>query len=561
MKYLFRIGFILCFLFISFLLLMIVLKPIFISQSIIFPYSLVEFDICQKYPQAWIFIKRVYLLFFLVSCIIISNSIYTFAFKNISFCKKFNSQLQNNLNLFIGTSYIGKEKVFISEYGLYQNFLITGTIGSGKTSAAMYPFTKQLIKYANIYSGEKIGMLVLDVKGNFHKKVKEYIELYDREDDLIVISLGGNIKYNPLHKPNIKPSVLANRLKTILTLFSPNNSDSYWLDKAEASICEAIKLCRLYNNNYVTFQEIHNLITDEYYFNDKIFYLRSLFQSAKLDKKQVYDLLSALNFFENEFKSLDSRVLSILKSEITRITNIFLNDIDVFSTFCPKEDELNFFGFEDVVQNFKVVVLNMNIAQYRDLSKIIATYLKLDFQSEVISSLSKTSIKTTAFICDEFHEYVTTTDADFFAQSREAKCINIVATQSYTSIINAIKDEYASKVIIQNLVNKLWFRTDDIYTIEEIQKQIGKEDKEKKSTNFSENANKVSYNYLLNSLHSSDSTFSESISTYYQHEFIYDTNFFTQQLQTFSCLGFFSNGSTILKPRQIDMTPYFKENI
>ena len=52
-------------------------------------------------------------------------------------------------------------------------------------------------------------------------QVKEYAKKYNREKDLIVISLFSGEKYNPVHKPNISPIVLANRLKTILTLFSP----------------------------------------------------------------------------------------------------------------------------------------------------------------------------------------------------------------------------------------------------------------------------------------------------------------------------------------------------
>ena len=113
----------------------------------------------------------------------------------------------------------------------------------------------------------------------------------------------------------------------------------------------------------------------------------------------------------------------------------------------------------------------MNISEYKNLSKITAAYLKLDFQTEVLNQLSKSKeIKTTAFICDEYHEYVTLTDSNFFAQSREAKCINIVATQSYSSLLNTLKEPNAVKVITQNLINKLWFRTDDLLTIEEAQK-------------------------------------------------------------------------------------------
>ena len=90
------------------------------------------------------------------------------------------------------------------------------------------------------------GMLILDVKGNFHIKVKEFAGNLNR--NIITIELGGKYTYNPLDKPNLKPSILANRLKTILTLFSNSNtSDTYWLDKVELYLTECIKLCRLYN--------------------------------------------------------------------------------------------------------------------------------------------------------------------------------------------------------------------------------------------------------------------------------------------------------------------------
>ncbi|MBR3614333.1 MAG: TraM recognition domain-containing protein [Clostridia bacterium] len=204
----------------------------------------------------------------------------------------------------------------------------------------------------------------------------------------------------------------------------------------------------------------------------------------------------------------------------------------------------------------------MNIAEYKNLSKIIATYLKLDFQTEVLTQLSTNNcIRRSAFISDEFHEYVTTTDADFFAQNREAKCINILATQSYTSIKNAIKDDSATKVILQNLINKLWFRTDDIFTIEEAQKQIGKEEKEKISTTISENAKETKLNLITNNLISRDSNISESYNKYTQNDYIYDTNYFSQSLETFNCLAFISNGLKILKPTKLQMIPYYKNEI
>lgn len=201
----------------------------------------------------------------------------------------------------------------------------------------------------------------------------------------------------------------------------------------------------------------------------------------------------------------------------------------------------------------------MNIAEYKNLSKIIATYLKLDFQGVVLSRLSNGKYKRkSVFISDEYHEYVTSTDADFFAQSRESKCINIIATQSYTSLQNSLKDDSNVKVIIQSLINKFWFRTDDNFTIEEVQKLIGKEDKEKVSTTISENAKQTDYNILNNQLISRDTNISESFNKYIEKDFVYDTRFFSQELETFTSLAYISDGNHILPPQKINMIPYFK---
>lgn len=420
----------------------------------------------------------------------------------------------------------------------------------------MYPFLRQLMEY----NSPKLGMLILDVKGNFFKQVLEYANNFNRSSDIIEISLNSDVRYNPLDKPNLNPSVLANRLKTILELFSPNNSESYWLDKVQDILTESIKLCRLYNDGYVTFTEIHNLISNDNYYKTKIDDLRNIFLSGKMSSEEIYNLYSSLSFFENEFTTLDERTKSILKSEITRITGLFVSDFKISKTFCPEKHDINFANFDEVLNNGKIVVLNMNIAEYKNLSKIIAAYLKLDFQSQVLSKLSKSTanLNPTVFMCDEYHEYVTVSDSDFFAQSRESKCINIVSTQSYSSILNTIQNEAAVKVIVQNLVNKLWLRTDDIYTIESAQKQIGREDKTKVSKNISENSSETNYNYFTNSLASRKSNLSETISTHIQTDYIYDINFFTQNLETFSCLSFVSNGTKILPPCKINLIPYFK---
>lgn len=545
--------------------------PIYLSEEIIITYGINPFDICSNNLQLWNIIKLSYIFVFIFSNFTISSFIFNRFFNKFN-CLKINSISTNNkkeihsnnfkkdLNLLIGLDSTTNTKVYVPELGLYQNFLITGTIGSGKTSSAMYPFTEQLIKYNSKNSDKKIGMLILDVKGNYYKQIKYYTKKYNLFKDLIIIQLNSNVFYNPLHKPNLKPQVLANRLKTVLLLFSENNTESYWIDKAEQVLTECIKLCRLYNDGYVTFLELHKLITIPNYYKEKINILRNLFISSKLNKKQIYDLNASLDFFQKEFDSLDYRTKSILISEITRITGSFVSDYDVMRTFCPPKEKLNFLGFKDVLKKGKIVVLNMNISEYSILSKIIATYLKLDFQTEIISSISKNNVKPSAFICDEYDKYASKTDSEFFSLSREAKCINIISTQSHSSLKLSLKDEYQVKVLSQNLINKIWFRSDDLFTIENAQKQLGKEEQKRISKSISESAKKTNFSYITNTLHSQDSNISESYNTYTQKDYIYDTNFFTQKLETFTALTFLSDGNKIISTKKLKLFPYFKNN-
>ncbi|MEO6237041.1 MAG: hypothetical protein ABIQ52_08580 [Vicinamibacterales bacterium] len=49
----------------------------------------------------------------------------------------------------------------LPERGLYTGVAVIGTIGSGKTSACMYPYVQQLLAYRAGEPAHKIGGLIL----------------------------------------------------------------------------------------------------------------------------------------------------------------------------------------------------------------------------------------------------------------------------------------------------------------------------------------------------------------------------------------------------------------
>ena len=65
--------------------------------------------------------------------------------------------------------------LLIPERGLYTGIAIIGAIGSGKTSACMYPYVEQLLGYKAHDRARKLGGLILEVKGDFCAQVRRIL--------------------------------------------------------------------------------------------------------------------------------------------------------------------------------------------------------------------------------------------------------------------------------------------------------------------------------------------------------------------------------------------------
>ena len=117
------------------IILLIIFKPILTAQDVTFPYSIHPFSISKSYPTVWLYIKIIYFLnLFIVNFLFVNSITSYFKFNKKSKItntnKKETIESDDNIRLLIGDNSETKEKIFISEKGLYQNILVTGTIGS-----------------------------------------------------------------------------------------------------------------------------------------------------------------------------------------------------------------------------------------------------------------------------------------------------------------------------------------------------------------------------------------------------------------------------------------------
>ena len=143
----------------------------------------------------------------------------------------------------------------IPERGLYTGTLIVGAIGTGKTSACMYPYVEQLVGYRASDSARKIGGLVLEVKGDFCAHVKQLLEQYGRGDDYIEVSLTSPYRYNPLHN-DLDAYALAYGIATLMTNLFGRGKEPFW-QQASTNLVKFVILLHQVLDDYVTLFQVY----------------------------------------------------------------------------------------------------------------------------------------------------------------------------------------------------------------------------------------------------------------------------------------------------------------
>src|SRR6266851_1693578 len=115
----------------------------------------------------------------------------------------------------------------LPERGLFTGIAVFGAVGSGKTSACLYPFAEQILSYQAINKDTRIGGLVLEVKGDFCHRVKEILERCGRSEDFVEISLDSDYRYNPLHN-DLDAYALAFSIASLLNNLFGRGKEPFW---------------------------------------------------------------------------------------------------------------------------------------------------------------------------------------------------------------------------------------------------------------------------------------------------------------------------------------------
>jgi hypothetical protein len=143
----------------------------------------------------------------------------------------------------------------VPERGLYTGTLIVGATGSGKTSACMYPYVEQLLAYRASEPARKVAGLVLEVKGDFCRQVRDLLARHGRADDYVEISLDSPYRYNPLHN-DLDAYALAYGIATLMTNLFGRGKEPFW-QQASTNLVKFVILLHQTLDDYVTLFQVY----------------------------------------------------------------------------------------------------------------------------------------------------------------------------------------------------------------------------------------------------------------------------------------------------------------
>ncbi len=184
-----------------------------------------------------------------------------------------------------------------------------------------------------------------------------------------------------------------------------------------------------------------------------------------------------------------------------------------------------------------MVGLNFPTALNPALAKIIGTMMKVDYQRAVLLRIPvmeeepERHFRPTVFICDEYQNFATvggdnpSGDERFLSLSRQPKCIPIVATQSISSLKEALPNE-GVKTLLQAFRTKIFLSTADPDTARYASELCGKADKTRISYTVSESSNNANVGWLSGRTSSNKGSVSASKQYQKHKEPLFEENVF-----------------------------------
>lgn len=356
-----------------------------------------------------------------------------------------------------------------------RGWLITGDIGSGKTSSGIVQLMRQVFLNVPTWGG-----LCIDEKGVFWETLTKMASHHGREEDVIVLEIRpehADAAWQPRHRFNlvgdrsIPFSAYARMVVDAARSLGQDSDQNFFREQAELHIAAGLEALHVIGYD-VTLENLCHLLTEEEELTAAIAQLR---QAKSEDGSRLAE------HFEGQLLRAPFEQRSGVTSTILNYLRHFI-DTEVAEVFC-RDSTVTL----EQVDSGKIFCLLMP-HRHHAARRYVGVFLKSLFYLHVLRRYNLPAderLKRNLLVTwvDEAQRFVTTSKTGYGEQAvvdlvREARCAVVFATQSTVSFSAPLGRDVA-KIVTLNLRNRMAFKAADQEDAEEAATRLGKRKKRK----------------------------------------------------------------------------------
>lgn len=295
------------------------------------------------------------------------------------------------------------------------------------------------------------------------------------------------------------------------------------------------------------------------------------------ERRQRFEAVK--RWFNDDWRRIEPKLRTSIVEGISVFLSLFDDNPAVKRTFCPPKEcydpVRNHDGrygtplppFGSLIEQGKVCALNFPISANPGLARAVGTMLKQDFQRTMIGRIPQIEShpakhwRPVLFLCDEYHSFATTGESDptgdekFFALSRQARCIPIVATQSISSLRSTLPGE-SWRTLLQTFRTKIFLTLSDDFSARTASELCGKEEQLKLNYSISENGQDARVSMLTGRAAAHRAAISTSKSYSVQRDWVFEPKIFAE-LKNAQSIVLAYDGLNPLPPCYCYLKPYY----
>ena len=369
--------------------------------------------------------------------------------------------------------------------------LVTGGTGEGKTRTVLKPIIKQILDLRA--KGYSISMFGIDGKAVLYHDIRNIAAEANLEAAIIGCLEG---EYGVDMMDGIEPRLVADIISSIIRQSGGGKSEGgFWPDMASDMMRNVAILARaweLTNGGY-------NRILES---NERIYSFLYLYRLASYDEmilEAVKDVNETMRNNRGRFKDIDMDELNdaikhLIETWIPLVKEtrmgIHANIQRALAPFQSSALRKSFAtgGAENLTTIAecwgRITAVNVSSIEYGIAGRIVTVMLKTLLMTQARKQeLMDPSFGTKhklLFVADEYQDLITAdtgsgglSDSNFWNVSRSSGVIGLIATQSITSLVQAVGSDAAENFVLQ-MRNKIFLRVEDTKTINLAKELAGK---------------------------------------------------------------------------------------